>query len=195
MSRRKTINLYQGYAKKKNPLQWKKVLYAGWLPPLVLLLLCLGVWGFQMSRYHEAKQDVNQLEVWLEEPSRVALHEESVEKQQYYEKLMGEIREVNTLTENLNTYPVVDSGLLESISGVGYDAITMTITGYDAVTGELSFEARSGQVIDIPDYVEKQIESGLFRQVDYTGYEYKNGVYVLSMRCILKGTERESEVS
>ena len=32
-------------------------------------------------------------------------------------------------------------------------------------------------------------KTGLFRKVDYTGYTYEDGVYVLSLNCILQGKE------
>ena len=33
------------------------------------------------------------------------------------------------------------------------------------------------------------VKTGLFRKVDYTGYTYEDGVYVLSLNCILLGEE------
>ena len=59
----------------------------------------------------------------------------------------------------------------------------------DAATGALQFDAQSGSVIDIPSYVLKLQKTGLFRKVDYTGYTYEDGVYVLSLNCILLGEE------
>ena len=41
------------------------------------------------------------------------------------------------------------------------------LTGYDAATGALQFDAQSGSVIDIPSYVLKLQKTGLFRKVDY----------------------------
>ena len=65
----------------------------------------------------------------------------------------------------------------------------MVLTGYDATTGALQFDAQSGSVIDIPSYVLKLQKTGLFRKVDNTGYTYEDGVYVLSLNCILLGEE------
>ena len=65
----------------------------------------------------------------------------------------------------------------------------MALTGYDADTGALRFDAQSTSVIDIPGYVLKLQSLGLFQKVDYTGYTYEDGVYVLSLNCILLGEE------
>ena len=68
-------------------------------------------------------------------------------------------------------------------------ALGQALTGYDPDTGALRFDAQSTSVIDIPGYVLKLQSLGLFRKVDYTGYTYEDGMYVLSLNCILQGKE------
>ena len=96
---------------------------------------------------------------------------------------------VQALTDALATYPQVDSELISRIGAAGGAEVSMSLTGYDAVTGALRFVAKSSSVIDIPGYVLKLQSLGLFRKVDYTGYTYEDGMYVLSLNCILQGKE------
>ena len=96
---------------------------------------------------------------------------------------------VQALTDALATSPQVDSALMSKIGAAGGAQVSMVLTGYDAATGALQFDAQSGSVIDIPSYVLKLQKTGLFRKVDYTGYTYEDGVYVLSLNCILLGEE------
>ena len=97
--------------------------------------------------------------------------------------------QVQALTDALATYPQVDSALISRIGAAGGAEVSMSLTGYDADTGALRFDAQSTSVIDIPGYVLKLQSLGLFRKVDYTGYTYEDGMYVLSLNCILQGKE------
>ena len=103
--------------------------------------------------------------------------------------LVQGLQQVRNLTDALATYPQVDSALMSKIGAAGGAQVSMVLTGYDAATGALQFDAQSGSVIDIPSYVLKLQKTGLFRKVDYTGYTYEDGVYVLSLNCILLGEE------
>lgn len=67
------------------------------------------------------------------------------------------------------------------------------ITGYDAETGVLTFDAGSNKVIDIPDYIRRLQETGLFSTVDYTGYTFENDWYILYLSGTLRGTAKEQE--
>lgn len=47
----------------------------------------------------------------------------------------------------------------------------------------------SRAVIDIPGYVNKLTQTGLFSSVDYSGYQYQDGEYTLDLSCILKAID------
>ena len=55
--------------------------------------------------------------------------------------------------------------------------------------GLLTFHAVSSAVIDIPGYVNKLTQTGLFSSVDYSGYQYQDGEYTLDLSCILKAID------
>ena len=59
----------------------------------------------------------------------------------------------------------------------------------DISTGTLTYNAVSRQVIDIPVYVQKLENTGLFESVDYNGYSYDNEQYTLMLSCVLKAEE------
>ena len=63
----------------------------------------------------------------------------------------------------------------------------LRIIGYDAKTGVLTFDAVSGDVIDIPSYIQSLQDTGLFHEVDYTGYTFENEWYTLSLSGTLEG--------
>lgn len=96
-------------------------------------------------------------------------------------------------TDDVNDWlldPAVTQQYSEAANRQQYnDSLVQALTGYDADTGALRFDAQSTSVIDIPGYVLKLQSLGLFRKVDYTGYTYEDGMYVLSLNCILQGKE------
>ena len=59
------------------------------------------------------------------------------------------------------------------------------IKSMDAQSGLLSFQAESADVIDIPSYINKLTQTGLFSSVDYSGYQYNDGKYSLDLSCVL----------
>ena len=70
-----------------------------------------------------------------------------------------------------------------SVSG---STMSVEVKSMDAETGLLTFHAVSSAVIDIPGYVNKLTQTGLFSSVDYSGYQYQDGEYTLDLSCILK---------
>ena len=75
------------------------------------------------------------------------------------------------------------------------EKITVRIRQMDADTGILEFDAESQKVIDIPGYVVKLQNTGLFSEVNYTGYVYQDDKYSLSLSCTLEGVSTDGEGS
>ena len=152
-------------------------------PAAVCLLVCVLIWGVLLLRNSSLSSRTDDVNDWLLDPAVTQQYSEAADRQQYNDSL------VQALTDALATYPQVDSALISRIGAAGGAEVSMSLTGYDADTGALRFDAQSTSVIDIPGYVLKLQSLGLFRKVDYTGYTYEDGMYVLSLNCILQGKE------
>lgn len=153
-------------------------------PAAACLLVCVLL--MMNSSLSSRTDDVND---WLLDPAVTQQYSEAADRQQYNDSLVQALGQVQALTDALATYPQVDSALISRIGAAGGAEVSMSLTGYDADTGALRFDAQSTSVIDIPGYVLKLQSLGLFRKVDYTGYTYEDGMYVLSLNCILQGKE------
>ncbi|MCI9144561.1 MAG: hypothetical protein HFH87_18415, partial [Lachnospiraceae bacterium] len=108
------------------------------------------------------------------------------------QELKGDIAAVERTEENLSVYPDFNSDVLHRIESAGGIDTELLITGYDARTGILTFDASSREVIDIPDYILKLQQTGLFHTVDYMGYAYDNQWYTISLSCTLEGKVSEN---
>ena len=100
---------------------------------------------------------------------------------------------LSSRTDDINDWlldPAVTQQYSEAADRQQYnDSLVQALGQVQALTGALRFDAQSTSVIDIPGYVLKLQSLGLFRKVDYTGYTYEDGMYVLSLNCILQGKE------
>ena len=177
----KELDLLRSYRRLMRGEKGRSGLLHHFLTPAVgCLLVCVLIWGVLLlmnSSLSSLTDDVND---WLLDPAVT---------QQYSDRLLQALGQVQALTDALATYPQVDSALISRIGAAGGAEVSMSLTGYDADTGALRFDAQSTSVIDIPGYVLKLQSLGLFRKVDYTGYTYEDGMYVLSLNCILQGKE------
>lgn len=128
-------------------------------PAAACLLVCVLIWGVLLWRNSSLSRRTDDVNDWLLDPAVTQQYSEAANRQQDNDSLVQALGQVQALT------------------------------GYDADTGALRFDAQSTSVIDIPGYVLKLQSLGLFRKVDYTGYTYEDGMYVLSLNCILQGKE------
>lgn len=128
-------------------------------PAAACLLVCVLIWGVLLWRNSSLSRRTDDVNDWLLDPAVTQQYSEAANRQQNNDSLVQALGQVQALT------------------------------GYDADTGALRFDAQSTSVIDIPGYVLKLQSLGLFRKVDYTGYTYEDGMYVLSLNCILQGKE------
>ena len=165
------------------------LLHSFYTPIAVCLVVCAAVWCVFLRMNSSLSHRTDDINDWLNDPTVIEQYNEAAEKQQRNDNLVQGLQQVRNLTDALATYPQVDSALMSKIGAAGGAQVSMVLTGYDAATGALQFDAQSGSVIDIPSYVLKLQKTGLFRKVDYTGYTYEDGVYVLSLNCILLGEE------
>ena len=161
--------------------------------PGVTLGICLvAIAGVSVWNLVTEKQ-TEKLENWILDPQTQQAYEAASEKQNESELLMTAKNQVDQMTKNLSSYPDLDKEKINKIVDVGGAAMTVKIKTMDAESGTLTFNAASSDVIDIPGYIGKLTDTGLFSSVNYSGYSYNNGEYSLMLSCVLKGEEAGGE--
>ena len=156
-----------------------------YLPAAVVLLAGLAVFGVLRAQNQILEENLGSLRrEWTQEEAQ---YRQARRKWLYNEALLDRIEAMNALKEGRATYPKVTSSLMEEIAALGGEEIEMVLEGYDSAAGTLSFQARSHQVISIPDYVTALRETERFEMLEYSGYRYENEMYTLELRCVLKG--------
>ena len=186
----KQVNLYQKW-RKSNQEETVETgsIVKHLIPPVVSLVVCLAIfagvsfWNFLVSAKID---DVNN---WINDSQIQKQYQEANEVKQESERLVEEKRQVEQMKQNLATYPDLDAETIARIVDVSGSAMNVEIESMDAETGLLTFHAVSREVIDIPGYVSKLTQTGLFSSVDYSGYQYQDGEYSLDLSCVLKGID------
>lgn len=161
--------------------------------PAVTLGICVvavagvSVWNFATSKQTEKIND------WINDPQVQESYQSASQKKAESDKLATALSQVNQMTSNLDTYPDLDAEMINKIVDVSGSALTVQIQTMDAESGTLTFNATSEAVIDIPGYIAKLTDTGLFSSVNYSGYSYNDGEYSLMLSCVLKGIEQGGE--
>ncbi len=124
---------------------------------------------------------------WIASADIQSQYNQALELEKQLTDIQSNIAAVELTSQNLSVYPELSNDILHQIENAGGTGIECRITGYDASTGVLTFQANSRKVIDVPNYILKLKESGLFHTVNYTGYDYDNEWYSLSLSCAMEG--------
>ena len=178
---RKELDLYAAYRRGLLP-QRRMPLY---LPVVLVLLAGLAVVGVLQAQNQILEGNLGSLRRELIQEE--AQYRQVRRKWLYNKALLDRMEATNALKEGRATYPKVTSSLMEEIAALGGEEIEMVLEGYDSEAGTLLFQARSHQVISIPDYVTALRETERFEMLEYSGYRYENEMYTLELRCVLKG--------
>ena len=173
----KQVNLYQKWKKSggMDKVVEKESFVKHIVPPVLTLAVCMALFGaVSVWNLLESKK-IDDINDWIND---------SQIQQQYQEA-----DQVEQMKQNLATYPDLDADIIARIVDVSGSNMNVEVKSMDAETGLLTFHAVSSAVIDIPGYVNKLTQTGLFSSVDYSGYQYQNGEYTLDLSCILKAID------
>ena len=171
-------------AEENKPSPWRHVLF-----PIIVLILLLIPTVVLLLKNNSFGKKMEEVTAWMEDDGRKEEHDYVKSLETTLAELDAAAKSVDTLKENLATYPEFNSTIIRRIESVGGSKIELNVTGYDAQTGLLTFVAVSKEVVDFPNYVLKLEETGLFYKVDYNGYGLnEDGHYELVLACVLDGT-------
>ncbi len=183
----KRINLYQVLKASAEKEEKQKGIWKHFLVPAAVLGICLILTGITVGFQLRAGQKIRQQLDWIEDPKNEQGYREARALQGTLSRLEDSLSQLMRTGQNLEGYPEFSSGMLRKIESIGGGGMDLRIIGYDAKTGVLTFDAVSGDVIDIPSYIQSLQDTGLFHEVDYTGYTFENEWYTLSLSGTLEG--------
>lgn len=189
----KRMNLLLALKALKEQENKGKSLWKHLMVPGLTLAACLAAAAVTVVLNIQAQRNINKQQAWLDQPKIQEQYNRYLELKGQVEELKDTETDLIQMKENLAGYPRLSSAMLSRMESIGGVDMEIYITGYDAETGVLTFDAGSNKVIDIPDYIRRLQETGLFSTVDYTGYTFENDWYILYLSGTLRGTAKEQE--
>lgn len=163
------------------------------IPPAIALGVCvamiagINVWNIVTNN------QVKDIDAWINNSAVQEQYKAAKKTLKKSERLDKAKSQVDQMKSNLATYPDLDAETIATIVDSSGSDLKVEIESMDAETGLLTFHAVSGTVIDIPGYVSRLTATGLFSDVDYSGYQFQDGEYSLELSCVLKEPETGGE--
>lgn len=187
----KDINLFQVYKKinkKKHDSGKGTELRKHILPLAIIFVIGLLITGVFGGIYLYKSMTLAKLNDYITEPVNVAI---VGEVDQLDAKIRGnyaiveDVTKVNGMREN---YPRVNMKIVYAIASCADGSVAGTIESYDASTGELGLSAKAVDESVIYQYISRLYDTGLFEDVQYSGYTYQqqDNLYSVDVSCFLK---------
>ena len=191
---KKNIDLLKVWTKEKNEEQKAEIHFGKDLFfPITTFVLCMAVFAGVSVWNLKLSGDINDIQDWISDPQIQSQYQEAEQVRKYSDLLVNAQSQVEEMKKNLATFPDLNEEKVAKIVDVGGSDMSVRIKTVDAESGTLTFNAISRKVIDIPGYISKLQNTGLFSSVNYTGYKYEEDEYSLELSCVLKGEETGGE--
>lgn len=165
----KDIDLLVAYKKKKEPSKYASVMKFV-IPPIVLVLVVFGVFGFLKFKSFQIQSDIEDTQAKITELQNKIANDPNLSKNNTLQDLIKNTEKYKKLYEDIQSYPQLTQGVFDQfvISANG----TLTITGFsfsrDTEIVVIDIETSSESNTEL--FVRNLKESGMFSTVSYTGY-------------------------
>lgn len=174
MATKETMNLADGFPSLKKGGKEKGELWKYLLPPAAAFLVMGGILAAFLIRnsFYETKL-TGLLELQNSQAAVMGM-EESRNLSSRVNTLSALLAQISDLNDARKSYPKADTSVLEAVEDAAEGLVSVQIKGYQADTGSLSIVAYAARVDDISPYIDALEETGMFRELSYSGYQLQN---------------------
>lgn len=170
----KDVNLAVQVKKKalteKRSEKWKKYLVA----PAICLVFFLGLTGVMQKTEKDVRRQLRELNVYLNDAQNLEQTVQDDLLKAENVQLQSQVDALNAAAELMDTYPQLSSDVLMQIQEYAKEQkAELQFCTYQAAEGALLMEASAAEIEQIHAFLEQLEQSGLFAQLQYPGYEYK----------------------
>ena len=190
--KKKQINLYQAWGQAEGGSKAEKgSIKQHLIAPGITLLICLALIAGVNIWNMMADSQVKEINTWIKDSENQKAYKAASKVQKKSDRLAEAQSQVEQMKKNLATYPDLTEETISAIVNSSGSQIDVQIESMDAETGLLTFHAVSNGVIDIPGYISRLTDTGLFSSVDYSGYQFEDNEYSLDLSCVLKAEKAQ----
>lgn len=169
----KNVNLLKQYASEtKKKKSEKEKLGINVIPIVISAAVMILLFAISFTLLLIRKTELKQLEDYNNSPeviSGVAEYDMMLARNSY---LNAQYDAVQNIDENIRTYPVCDSNIMEKIEDCARGYASVSFDAFDAEQGTIQMTASSDTVDNINCFIAKLNQQNIFNKVDYTGYAF-----------------------
>lgn len=169
----KNVNFLIKYINEtKKKKSEKEGMGINFLPVAISAAVMLLLFIITFSIYLIRKTELKQLENYNNSPeviSGVAEYDMMMARNSYLNAQYDAIQDID---ENIATYPVCDSNIMEKIKECARGYASVSFDAFDAEQGTIQMIASSDTVDNINCFIAKLNQQDIFNKVDYTGYAF-----------------------
>ena len=174
MAAKETMNLADGFPSLKKGGKEKGELWKYLLPPAAAFLVMGGILAAFLIRNSFYETKLTGLLDLQNSQAAVMGMEESRNLSSRVNTLSALLAQISDLNDARKSYPKADTSVLEAVEDAAEGLVSVQIKGYQADTGSLSIVAYAARVDDISPYIDALEETGMFRELSYSGYQLQN---------------------
>ncbi len=140
----------------------------------------LGIRIVKQNKYKKAKE-------YNKSPSVIFTSSEYDTAVNKRDSMLAKYNSINTVVETLDSYPVCNDMVIDTIESTASGYAKIEIMSFDAEEGRVTFSAKADNVKDIYKFIDKLLLESIFMNVDHTGYTYDESdkLYDIHVTCTL----------
>lgn len=181
------INLYRRYLKDPKKAEKQKAILKLVLPVIICLVIAAAaVAGFKIRNMFLNKE-LDEINAFLEDEDNIAMAGKAQQLNILNTALRNEIKALESARDAVNSYPLLNSRIRTTILSCREGLSDLEISSYYAETGVLKLTATTDLAENANVFIQRLKDTGLFVQVEYTGYQYteSNQTYNINVVCYL----------
>ena len=169
----KNVDLLKQYASEaKRKKSEKEKLGINVIPIAISAAVMILLFAISFTLLLIRKTELKQLEDYNNSPEVITGVAEYDMMKVRNDYLNAQYQAIKDIDENIQTYPVCDSNIMEKIEDCALGYASVSFDAFDAQQGTIQMTASSDTVDNINIFIAKLNQQDIFNQVDYTGYAF-----------------------
>lgn len=187
ISLKKQLDLYTQYLRDPEKEHKKKETLKAITPIIVLFSIAVVISIGLGVRYTVLKGRLDKLDAYNTNTSIVDAGQEYDSLQEKESTLEKKVDKINEINENIKSYPIANSKVIKVLEKCASSYADIEVTSFEAETGILQVLTTASDVDKIHQYVLALRNEEIFKDVEYTGYNYleDSKVYQINVICYL----------
>lgn len=193
-TRRGRRNLLNQYRRSPQVLARRAALFRAFAPPAGTVCLLTLVLVLQAANWFHMTNRINSCFDYMSDPlvlSGAARYDRLTAEN---ETLRSRLKATSRIASNIRSYPVMDTRIDQAVDRCAKNLVTAKVVGFQSEAGVIQISSSAADEPSIHQFIDRLAEeSGVFSDVDYTGFEYveDQGIWKLYVECYLNAPKQE----